>query len=79
MLDEEFLCIVGGRPKSGKLLPEEDRWKDGCGGRPCGARDILDEDIDRPWFVVWGAAFSLIFEIEFDLFIAEAGCGIEEL
>ena len=47
MFEDEFLCTVEGRAKSGRLLPDDERWKEGCGGRP-GASDILEEDIDRP-------------------------------
>lgn len=53
-LEEELLWTVDGRADSPKLLPEDDLGKEGCGGRP-GARDILEDDIERPWFVVCGA------------------------
>lgn len=76
--EEELLWTVDGRAASPRLLPEDDLPKDGCGGRP-GASDIRDEDMERPWFVVCGAWLSFMFDMEFDRFNAEAGCGIAEL
>jgi hypothetical protein len=36
------------------LLPDEDRWKDGCCGR-LGASDMRDEDTERAWCEVCDA------------------------
>jgi hypothetical protein len=39
LVDEERLTVES--PISAKLLPDEDRWKTGCCGRPyVGARDV---------------------------------------
>ena len=63
-------------PSSARLPPDEDRENIGWLGRPS-ARDCLDPDIDRIWLPPkLEPAFPLI---EFDLFIAEDGCGIAEL
>lgn len=43
---EEVRCTVDGRPRSARLLPDEDRWKEGCCGR-LGASDIRDEETER--------------------------------
>ena len=74
---DELLCTVEGRPSSARLVPDDDRWKDGCGGL-FGASDMREEEIDLACPEVAGT-FSLIFEIELDRFKAEAGCGIAEL
>lgn len=74
---EEPLCTVEGLPSSARFVPDDDRWKDGCGGL-LGARDMREEETDLAWPEVAGG-FSLMFEIEFDLFRADAGCGIAEL
>ncbi len=64
-------------PRSARFVPDEERWKMGWLGRES-ARECLDPDIDRAWWLVekgalpWPAA-------EFDLFIADGGCGIAEL
>lgn len=60
-------------PISAKFVPEDDRWNSGWLGRG-GASDARDPDIDRTWLVVKGALLTP--EIEFDRFIADAGCGI---
>ncbi len=63
-------CREADLPISAKLLPEDERWKDGCGGL-FGASDILDEDCDRPWPVRGGCSCESFKE--FERFNAEAG------
>jgi hypothetical protein len=60
---------------SARFPPEDDREKRGCAGRLM-ARDCLDPDIERTWLLLKAPALPLV---EFDLFIADAGCGIAEL
>ena len=68
---DELRCTVEGLPISARLFPEDERWKAGCGGL-FGASDMREEEIDLAWPDVAGI-FSLIFEMELDLFNAEAG------
>ena len=44
--DVRWTWTVDGRPKSGRLLPDDVRWKEGCCGR-LGASDMRDEDMER--------------------------------
>ncbi len=46
ILDEELRCTVDGRPRSARLVPEEERWKLGCWGL-LGARDMREEETER--------------------------------
>jgi hypothetical protein len=64
-------------PISARLFPEDERWKMGCAGRPA-ARDILDPDWERPWFVNCPAACCM-FETELARFMADEGIGIAEM
>jgi hypothetical protein len=68
-------CTVAKPPMAARSLPEDERWKTGCEGRP-GARDMREPDVVRTWFVVCGACCRFEFEVE--RFIAEAGMGMAE-
>lgn len=69
-------------PRSGRLAPpDEEREKMGWLGRPR-ARECLDPDTDRTWppppppLLYAGPPFPLV---ELDRFMADWGCGREEL
>jgi hypothetical protein len=59
-------------------VPEEDLWKSGWFGLG-GASECRDPEIDRTWLAVKGALFRPGPDIEFERFIADAGCGMFEL
>ena len=61
-----------------RSLPEEDRWKLGCDGRP-GASDMREPDTERTWeaVVVCGACW-LIVAADVERFMADAGIGMAE-
>lgn len=50
--EDEDRCNVD-LPISVRLFPEDDRWKDGCGGL-LGASDMRDDDCDRPCCAAYG-------------------------
>jgi hypothetical protein len=57
---------------SARFVPDEERAKTGCAGRP-GARDILE---DCAWTAVYGACGCA--EFEFDRFMADIGIGMAD-
>lgn len=57
------------KPDSGRLVPDDERPRAGCGGRLM-ASDCLDADMERPW---------LLPLMECDRFMADPGWGMAEL
>jgi hypothetical protein len=63
----EWRC-TDGKPMSARLVPDDDRWKTGCAGRPP-ASDILEPDCER----------ACVFRCtELERFMADDGIGIAE-
>lgn len=59
-------------PISGKLFPDDDRWKFGC----CGLDNEGLTEFERACCEVYGGFRMSLLELE--RLIAEAGCGIPE-